>query len=372
MEFTITKDDFLRGLGRIQSIIDKKHTLPILSNVLLEAGKDQLELVATDLEVGIRVQLSADVADEGNITVSAKKLFEIIRELPEGPIRIATLDNDWIQVTSGKAVFKVVGLAAEDFPMFPAFDPESFEAVDGDMLLDMMEKTAFAASTDETRYYLNGVLFESEQGEGQPLLRMVSTDGHRLCMVVKTVESLGNLKLEEPVIIPRKGVAELRKLLSDDDEPVMLMLRERNIIVSKGSVLFVIRLIDGEFPDYRQVVPKELQRSISTDRGLLSSALRRVSVLSSEITRGVKLDFEGNALNISSSNPNFGDATEELDVASEGEPLAIGFNSRYLLDVLGASDAEEVKLSLGDELSPAIIRFTGNEEFLAVIMPMRL
>jgi len=370
MEFEISKEDFLRGLGKIQSIIDKKHTLPILSNVLMEAGKESLELVATDLEVGIKVQVPAVVKAEGTITVSAKKLFEIIRELPEGPINICKLDNDWVQVKSGKAVFKVVGLGSEDFPMFPVFDESKFETIDGDMILDMMDKTAFSASTDETRYYLNGVLFETEEDSSR--LRMVSTDGHRLSMVEKGVEDLGKLNFEESVIIPRKGVSELRKLLSDSDDPVMVMLIERNIIVNKGSVLFVIRLIDGEFPDYKQVVPKDYSRTLTADRGLLESALRRVSVLSSEITRGVKMEVEGTMLVISSSNPNFGDAKEELEIGLEGEPLSIGFNARYLLDVLGTDDSEEVKFFMGDELSPAKIQFSSNDEFLAVIMPMRL
>jgi len=370
MEFRITKNELLRGLSRIQAIVEKRNTMPILANTLIEAGEEKILISATDLDVGIRGSYDAAVTSMGSVTVSAKKLYEVVREFPDEPITIARRDNNWVELTCARIVFKLVGLAADEFPALPKADEKSLVRVEAAVLLSMIDKTLYAVSTDEARYNLNGVYLETEAAEG--LLRMVSTDGHRLALIERKLEGADVSRFDRGVIVPRKGIHELKRLLEEDDEPVEIGFRKSTGVIRKKDVLLVVRLIDGEFPDYRQVIPKETKRNLIVTREALLASLRRISLLATERSRAVRLELGNKRLELSSSNPDLGEAREEIEVDYDGEPMAVGFNARYLLDALSVLEAKEVRLGLNDELSPGTIRPAADDNTLAVVMPMRI
>ena len=376
MKLTITKSELNRGLSRIQAIVEKRNSMPILANVLLEARLPDgdreigtLELAATDLEVGIRGLHPAEVETAGGLTISAKKLFEIIRELPDESIHLESTANNYLGIQCARARFTLAGTSAEEYPTLPAFTPERVVPVQATVLSQMIERTMYAASVDETRYNLNGVYLEVREG-GQ--LRMVATDGHRLGCVDRVIgpEAAG---LASGVIIPRKGLAELKRLVDEDDAgEIELAFEGNNGLARRGDVTLVMRLIEGEFPDYAQVIPKQLDHQLVIATDPLLHALRRVSLLSSERSRAVTLSLTDGRLEISSSNPDLGDAREELDIDYAGKPLTVGFNSKYLIDALGVSGAKEVRFGLHDDLSPAQLVPTDDDGTLAVVMPMRI
>ena len=368
MEFKAKRGDFLATLYWTQGIVERRNTMPILANVLIETTKGDIRLTATDLEVGVRGRLDGEVAHEGAITVNAKKLYEIVREAPEETLQLKRLENDWVEVKSGKSVFKIVGMDAREFPQFPKFEKEQLSTVPAKFLREMIERTIFSVSTDETRYSLNGV-FAEEAGSGK--LRMVATDGHRLALIEREI---GSLSLEKGVILPRKGLTEVRKLLEGGEDGVLsLGFKENMGLVVKDDVELFMRLIEGDFPDYSKVIPKDNEEVVKIDKDEFLHALRRVSILSSERYKGVKMELKEGKLAISANNPDLGEAVEEVDIDYEGKPLTVGFNARYLLDVLVVLEAGgEVELAFKDALSPSLLKKGGDDGYLYVIMPMRL
>jgi DNA polymerase-3 subunit beta len=372
MKFKIEKADLQRGLGRIQSIVEKRNSMPILANVLLEAEKSAgtIMLAATDLEVGIRSVHQATVSKPGSVTVSAKKFYEIIRELPEESIEIEVSENFYLSIRCARARFSLAGTAAEEYPSLPDFAPGKLAMLHPAVLSSMIDRTMYAASVDETRYNLNGVLFEMLQESGK--IRMIATDGHRLAMVERTigteVEGLGS-----GVIIPRKGLGELKRLVDEDDaDEVSLGFEGNSGLVRKGDVTLMMRLIEGEFPNYEQVLPKEVPLRVVVPAEELVRALRRVALLSAERSRAVRFELMKGRLVVSAKNPDLGEAQEELDSDYDGEDMAIAFNATYLLDALQAAHCKEVELGFRDELSPAQVKPTDDADTLAVVMPMRL
>ncbi len=374
MKLSIAKAELQKGLARIQAIVEKRNSMPILANVLLEAHCDDngghLTLAATDLEVGIRGSHPADVEKDGSLTVSAKKLFELARELPDEPISLEATPNCYLSIRCAQASFTLAGTSPEEYPTLPNFSPSRTVVVQAPVLSAMIERTMYAASADETRYNLNGVFLEVLPDSSR--IRMVATDGHRLAYVDR---ALGDdlEALTSGVIIPRKGLAELKRLVDEDDaDEIELAFEANNGLARKGDVSLAMRLIEGEFPNYRQVLPKEANWQLTLPTEPLIQALRRVVVFSSERSRGVQLDLSEGKLTISSSNPDLGEAREELSIDFAGEPLSVGFNARYLLDSLGASHAKEVRLTFQDDLSPVQLVPTDDPDTLAVVMPMRL
>ncbi len=374
MKLSIAKSEFLRGLGRIQSIVEKRNSMPILANTLIEApakGKEgSLHLAATDLEVGIRSQHPANVAETGGLTVSAKKLFEIIRELPDEKVELASTANSYLEIRCNRSRFTLAGTAAEEYPTLPEFNPEKTVPIPADVLSSMIERTMYAASMDETRYNLNGVYLEVLGDTGA--IRLVATDGHRLACIDREIEG-DTGALASGVIIPRKGLGELKRLVDEPDaDEIELAFANNSGLARKGGVTLVMRLIEGEFPNYSQVIPKELTRHLILPSELLVQAVRRVALLSSERSRAVKLELGDGQLVISSSNPDLGDAREELDIDYGGEPLTIGFNAKYLLDAINAVQSKEIRFSFQDELSPSRLSPPDDEKTIAVVMPMRI
>jgi len=368
MEIKAKRGDLLAALYWTQSIVERRNTMPILSNVLLEVQKSDIRISATDLEVGVRGKVEGDVLIEGSITVNAKKLYEIIREVSSEEVQLKKLENDWVEIRSGRSVFKIVAMDAREFPQFPEFGSHGLSTVPAATIREMIERTIFAVSTDETRHSLNGVFIEG--GEGGKV-RMVATDGHRLAFQEKEI---GSISLSKGVILPRKGLAELKKLLESGEESVVSIGFHENMgFVRKGDVELFMRLIDGEFPDYTKVIPKGNPNSAKIEHEEFLQALRRVSILSSERYRGIQLDFRSDRLAISANNPDLGEAVEEIEIEYKGKPITIGFNARYLMDVLNVLKIDgEVGVELKDGLSPSVLRKVGNDTFLYVLMPMRL
>jgi DNA polymerase-3 subunit beta len=374
MKLSIDKTDLLRGLGRIQAIVEKRNSMPILANVLLTAsGKmetGRLELAATDLEVGVRGLHAARVSRAGAVTVSARKLYDIVRELPDEPVQLDASAQSYLELRSGRSRFNLAGAAAEEYPTLPEFSPNQLVRLQAAVLSQMIERTMYASSMDETRYNLNGVYFELAASDGK--LRMVATDGHRLALVDRSIGAQAG-GLTSGVIIPRKGLAELKRLVDEEDaDEIELGFEGNNGLARKGDVTLVMRLIEGEFPNYKQVIPKASDRKLTIEADPLVRALRRVALLSAERSRAVKLEIGEGKLLISSSNPDLGDAQEELDVDYAGPATSIGFNAKYLLDCLGALATKEIQLAFRDGDKPVEIRPSDDPDTLAVVMPMRL
>jgi DNA polymerase-3 subunit beta len=368
MNFSIDRSPLLEALQKVQTVVEKKNTIQILGNILCIVKNQELSLCATDLEVGIKVTLPVEVQQEGKITLSAKHFLEIVKELPEKKLHVTRKDNSWIELICGKSKFNIVSLPADQYPTLPSFEDKTYFDGRTDALIDMIDRTKFAASTDATRYHINGVYFEYLENS---LMRMTATDGHRLSFVDQEV-FLANPELKRGIIIPKKGLTEFRKLL-DEGSPTIGLSFERGYIFAKlsDSYLF-IRLIDGEYPDYRPVIPKVVDRLVSIDRQAFNSALKRVSLLANEKSRGVKLSLQPGTLVISSSNPDMGEAREEIDVEYTGEAMEIGFNSKYLLESLAVMKSEKLEFRLKDRLSPGILRESDHQNHTYVIMPMRI
>lgn len=368
MEFKAKRGDFLATLYWTQGIVERRNTMPILANVLIEAHNGGIYLTATDLEVGIRGRLDGEVARDGMVTVSAKKLYEIVREAPAEFLQLRRLENEWVEIKSGKSLFKIVGMDAREFPQFPKFDGERLSSVPGKVLGEMIERTIFSVSTDETRYNLNGVFVE-ESRDGK--IRMVATDGHRLALIDRGIGALG---LSKGVILPRKGLTELRRLLEGvEDGLVSLGFKENMALVVKDNTELFMRLIEGEFPDYSKVIPRSNPQVARLEQDELLHALRRVSILSSERYKGIKMELREGQVLISASNPELGEAVEDMEVDYQGKGLTVGFNARYLIDVLTVlGTGGDVEVALKDDVSPSVLRKISDDGYLYVIMPMRL
>jgi DNA polymerase III subunit beta len=367
MEFKIRKDEFLRGLYLAHGIADRKSTLPILANVLLRTeGKDKIICGATDLNVSTIVSLSAKVEKEGGLTVAARQLYEIVKGLPADEVSVRRTEQNWAEIRSGKVEFKIVGMSDRDYPKLPAIAEAETSKVESAVLRDMIAKTIFSVSMDETRQHLAGVLFESDGA----VARMVSTDGHRLSKVSRPLP--GGPKLATGVLIPRKGMTELRRAIETREAPSAIGVHEGNFVLKADDVGLSVKLIDGQFPPYDQVIPKDNDRAFVVSRLALLDALRRVSLMSSDKTSGVRLVVEKGKLRIESDNPDLGAAREEIDVPYKGAPVQIGFNARYFLDLLAEIETPEVRVELSGELDPAVVRPADGSDYVCVVMPMRL
>ncbi|MEW6247341.1 MAG: DNA polymerase III subunit beta [Nitrospirota bacterium] len=375
MKVRIGRDELLIGLQRVQGVVEKRNTMPILSNILLEAKHEGTEIVATDLEIGMRGLYKATVLEPGGVTLSARKLYEIIKELPEGDVEMTSADNNWTTIQAGKSQFKIVGLPSGDYPALPVIEREGLTPLAGAGFLELIRKTLFAAGDNDARYILNGLLVTLAATDKKTVLRLVGTDGHRLAVAEQEVGKPGSKDAPKEIkaIIPKKAAQEIRRLLEEggDEEP-LIGFTKNLMIFRKSGLLLTSRLMEGNYPNYQQVVPKESNRRIAVNRGELESALRRVSVLSRDKANAVRLSFAPGRMTLFSSNPDYGEATEELAARYEGEPLTTGFNARYLLDVFGVMDGETVTLQMETPLSPCLIQEPETPGFKCVVMPVKI
>lgn len=375
MKVRIGRDELLTGLQRVQGVVEKRNTMPILSNVLLEARQEGAEIVATDLEIGMRGLYKAAVLETGGVTISARKLFEIIKELPSGDIELTTGENNWTTIQAGKSQFKIVGLPSADYPALPAIEREGLTPLSGDGLLELIRKTLFAAGDNDARYILNGLLVTLINTEKKTTLRLVGTDGHRLAVAEHEMGHAGGKGVPQEIkaIIPKKAAQEMRRLLEEGGDGEPLIGFSKNLMIfRKSGLLLTSRLMEGNYPNYQQVIPKEGGKKISVNRIELESALRRVSVLSRDKASAVKVSFAPGKMTLFSSSPDYGEATEELPARYEGEALSSGFNARYLLDVFGVMDGESVSLQIETPLSPCLIQESESPGFKCVVMPIKI
>lgn len=378
MKLTISKSQMLLGLQRVQNVVERRTTMPILSNALLKTETGALSLSATDLEVGIQSLLPAEIKEPGSITVKARSLLDIVRELPETDIQFQTRENSRLEITAKKSVFNILGLPAEDFPEVPSFTSEesqTFVRMNGSAVVAMLDKTLYAASTDEARYHLNGVFFETLEEADKRLFRMVATDAHRLALVDNPGalfdENAWRL-FKDGVIVPRKGLNELRRLLAEGKEDFFVTIKGRMLFVKRDNIFLSMRLIEGKYADYKRIIPKQAEGPICVDREAFLASLKRVSLMSSDKSKSVTFSLKPGILTISSQSPELGDALEELSVDYSGEDLRIGFNSRYLIDAVSSMEGEQVLLELRGKQNPGVIRSSEGANHTSVVMPMRI
>lgn len=365
MEFRIAKSEVLRGLRLAQGIADRKSTMPVLANVLLRTqGKNQLLVAATDLNVSVTAELKSQNAHEGGLTVGAKNLYELIANAPGDEISVKRTDNHWAEIRSGKVSYRIVGMPDRDFPRIPDHREATYVAVETAVLREMIDRTLFSVCNDETRFHLNGVYFESDGSKA----RMVSTDGHRLSKVERTIAN--GPKLSAGVIIPKKGLLEMKKVLESGGS-CKLAVKTPHLFLVSDDIALGVKLIDAQFPPYEQVIPKDHTKVITVDRSRLIDALRRAQLMSSE-TRGVKMAAASDGLTITSDNPDLGEVREELEAEYKGDPIAIGFNPKYMVELLGQITSDQVTISLGGELDPGLVQPLSGDNYLGVVMPMRI
>ena len=370
MELVVRKTDLLRELQLFQGIVERKNTIPILANVLIEADGDHVRLLATDLEVGLRSKCAASVTKPGSLTLPAKKLYEIIKALPETDIRIQE-DKGGVRVAADRFDSRMQTLPREDFPTLPEATGRHSATFPRDVLKQMVAKTQFAITGEDTRYFLNGALFIQRPDS----MSLVATDGHRLALItVPREKAKGAGDDEVRVILPRKTLLELGRLLAEGEGDIQYERGENHLFFELGGRLLISRMIDGQFPAFERVIPKGNDKQVDFDRDRLTAAVKRVALLSNERSRAVKFLIDKGKVEIASSSPEFGEAKEILMVEYAGAPVTICFNAQYVLDFLGVVETDSVGLEFKDEMSQAVMKPIGAEgyEYTYVIMPMRV
>jgi len=366
MEFHIQTSEFLKGLRLAQNIADRKSTMPMLANVLLRTtNTSKLLLAATDLNVSVAADLSTSkTPTEGGITVNAKALHDIVSNLPGKEVKFKKTDNNWAEISAGRVKYRLVGLPDRDFPRIPDHREAEFSEIDSSGFRSMIDNTIFAICNDETRFHLNGVLFESDG----KIARMVATDGHRLAKVERELD--GTPKLSAGIIIPKKGVVELKRVL-DSADSCKIAIKSPYVFLTTGQLTLAVKLIESQFPPYQAVIPEGHTRRLVIDRLRLLEGLKRAQLMSSE-TRGIKFDLREEGLLITSDNPDMGEVSEELEAEYTGEALSIGFNGKYMVEFLSHMKADQIALELNGELDPGVLQAEPDGSYLGVVMPMRI
>ncbi len=377
MELSVAKKDLLKLVARMQGVAERKSTMPVLSNVLMTVdGPNALRVAATDLYLSIAGRVAAEVKRGGSVAVPAKDLLERVRMMPEGPVQIVTQDGaaTTLKASGSARRYTLRGMPGDDFPPLPApTEGAATLSLGVDVLSELMQKTFFSVSTDETRAHLNSALFEWD-GD---IVRMVTTDGHRLS---KMEVKVAGRQATATMLIPLKAINELRRLCDElaaegpkDGKPEITITQSGSSAFFQGAgMTFSVKLVDAQFPPYAQVIPQTTEKKVRVARGPLADALRAVAIAASERTGGVKLALSGGVMRISSESPDSGDGSDEVPIDYAGPPITVGFNAKYFLDVLAALDEEEVVLGLSGELDPAVVRPASERQFLAVVMPMRI
>ena len=365
MKIVVSKDELQGKLSNIQNIVEKRNTMPILSHFLLDANKGGSSITATDLETALREPLSVKVEKEGKICIPARKMFEIVREV-EGDIICESVDDQWLKIKAGASSFRLACLSAKEFPAWPGMEDMEEITIPAETLADLIEKTVYSAGDSDTRYTLNGLLFHVMPGS----LSAVGTDGHRLATITKKIE--GKIAEEKKMIVPKKAAAELRKLLDKSDVTIRMTMSKNHVLFTIGDIQFLTRLIEGTYPNYEQVIPASNDKRMIVDRAAFARALRRVSVMAKDKTNAVKMEVDTGRVAVASSNPDMGEAADELAAEYTGEKMILGLNARYLIDIIDVMTSEKVMLDMQGALHPVLIRDEGDPDYRCVIMPMRI
>lgn len=378
MEFIVTTKEIIKSLQKVQSVIERKEIKPILSNILIKATKDIIEIKATNLEVSMKELCKARVITQGTIVIDAKKIYEIIKEMPDKEIRFKRKENFWVEVSTGDILFNIVGLEATGFPEVSFLNNEDFQEIDSALLKELIDKTIFSSSNDETKTSLNGVFFQKIEQKEKVFLRSVATDGHRLAMMDKELKDLNKQEfekieqLEKGIIFPKKGVLELKKLIEEETGKgkVSILFKQNNGFFKKGTTALAIRTVDEEFPNYTRAIPKVIYREAVINRIEFLRALRRISVIAEEKSKAVSFNITENHLEIYTSNPVMGEGKETIPISYGGETIKFGFNAGYLIDILNAITTDKVTVKIKDKDSAIIIVPFESEEYTCILMPM--
>lgn len=366
MKFRILREDLLLPLQQVIGVIERRQTLPILANVLIEVDAGRVEFTGTDLEVQLVARTEIDGPESGRFTVPARKLMDICRLLPEGSGLAFEVKPERVSLQSGKSRFVLGALPAENYPNFEHGDPEAAFSCEAQLLRRAIEKTAFAMAQQDVRYYLNGLLLEIRQGQ----IRTVASDGHRLALFEESVEGMPDVARQ--IIMPRKGVLELGRLLAHVEEPASVQISANNVRVVLGAFSFAAKLVEGRYPDYERVIPKVASRVVVADRSDLRSALTRVAVLSNEKFKGVSLEVGEGVVRLRAQNPEHEEAEDEVPAEVAGDMFSVGFNATYLLDAINAVASDSVRMSFTDANGSCLIEDMSDSRHRFVVMPMRL
>lgn len=370
MEFKIQRNTFLEGIQKTLGIVEKKTTTPILNNVLLKTDHNRLTIIATDREISLISDYDADVAEKGEITLSAKKLFEMIREIQGDIVHFTKSANNIVKVTCQRAVYKIPGLPADDFPSIADIQEVDFCNLPGSVFKDLINKTSFAMASDESRKNLNGVFLETVSDGTNHIWRMVSTDGHRLA-VAKAITAEPGPELARGIIIPRKGLMEIKKI-TDVHDHISVGLHKNMFIVKSDHALLKVNLVDADYPDYKRVIPAEKGVSVTLDKESFLHALRRMNVVSSERYSGVIISFTSGKITLNSTNLDVGEATEEIDIEYTGEDMDVGFNVNYVIDAVSVIFRENAIMEVGSGLKPTVIKPSEDDSYLCIVMPLKI
>ncbi|MEE4353445.1 MAG: DNA polymerase III subunit beta [Desulfatiglans sp.] len=371
MEIKISREKFLKSISRVQSITERKTNMPILSNVLLTAVGTNLIISATDLELQFQETISTETIREGSLTISGRKLFEILKECKNETFHIQAKENNWVFISDGTAQFDLASLTADEFPSF--IEPEEVTTIDveGKIISEMISKTSYAVTLEEAGFKLSGVFTETTEVNGNHFFKMVATDGHRLSLIEKSIPDVELLNLKNGVMIPKKGLSELNKLASEGGV-VQIGFKDKNCVIKKDAVILVIRLLETKFPDYRAIIPDTAKSSIKLKRSSLLESMRRMLILSNERYRAVKITLDEGFLELVSTNPDIGEAQEKIPVEYREERLEMGFNPRYFVETLQSMESEDILLGFIDNSKPCTLKGESDLGFLGLIMPMRL
>jgi DNA polymerase-3 subunit beta len=369
MDFKINRNTFLDGIQKTLGIVEKKTTMPILNNVLLKTEKNKIKIVATDREISLISDYDAEIIEKGEITLSAKKLYEMVREI-QGEIIHVTKSNNVVKVTCQRAVYKIPGLPADDFPIMTDDQDVKYCNIPGSVIKDLISKTAFAMATDEMRKNLNGVLLEAVLDDSNQIWRMVATDGHRLALAKSTTVELCP-DLAKGIIIPRKGLSEVKKII-DEHENIGIGLHKNMLIIKTENTILKVSLVDADYPDYKRVIPLEKGVAVVLEKESFLHALRRMNVVSSERYSGVIVSFSNNKMTLNSTNLDVGEATEEIDITYNGEDIDVGFNVNYVMDAVSVIQGDNVLFEVGVGLKPTVIKPAEGDNYLCIVMPLKI
>jgi len=372
--FNISRDDFLTGLASMQSVTGKKGNIAILSNILIESKTDSLLLTATDLEIGIQNLLPAEILSPGSITLPAKKLFEIVRESGADQIHIEMLENNWAKISADSTDYKLAGMSAKEYPAFSEYDENMLVTMASDKLKEIIDKTIFSVAQEgESQFNLTGVLMEKDITEGKNILRMVSSDGHRLSLCETTMENdLSGLKMEKVILIPRKGMQEIRKFAEGSTE-IKLSFEEKQAVIKTDHSVIVVRLMNGDFPDYRNIlniIKKE--KYIELKRLQFLNSMKKMNIFTEDRFNAVQFQITPNKLVLSSQSMDIGSAKDEINITYDDSPLKLGFNGKYFIETLQVMSSDTIKAYINSEESPCMIQGDDDPGFFSIIMPMKI